>query len=123
MRWIGTFVSERPSIRMSPPWYWYSRLMQLNSVVLPAPLGPINPQMSPRSTSKLTLSSATMPPKRTDTPRTLSSALSPDEEALGLTGSAMFRLWARPLWPAARSRSGYRWASVIWQCALALSAE
>jgi hypothetical protein len=28
--------------------------MQLNSVVLPAPLGPINAQMSPCATSKLT---------------------------------------------------------------------
>ena len=79
MRWIGTLVSDWPSSRMSPAWYWYSRLMQLNSVVLPAPLGPIRPQMSPRSTSKLTLSSATMPPKRTDTPRTLSKELPPDD--------------------------------------------
>ena len=77
MRWIGTSLRLWPSSRMSPDWYWYSRLMQLNSVVLPAPLGPIRPQMSPRPTSKLTLSSATMPPNRTDTPRTLSNALPP----------------------------------------------
>ncbi len=77
MRWIGTSLRLWPSSRMSPDWYWYSRLMQLNSVVLPAPLGPISPQMSPRPTSKLTLSSATMPPNRTDTPRTLSNALPP----------------------------------------------
>ena len=69
---VGVLVIDLPSNRMSPAWYWYSRLRQLNSVVLPAPLGPIRPQMSPFFTSKLTPSSATMPPKRTVTPRTLS---------------------------------------------------
>ncbi len=70
--WVGVRVIELPSNRMSPSWYWYSRLMQLNKVVLPAPLGPISPQTWPRCTSKVTPSSATMPPKRTVTPRTLS---------------------------------------------------
>ena len=95
--------------------------MQLNSVVLPAPFGPIRPQISPRPTSNYTLSSATMPPKRTDTPRTLSRAAV--VEAFALTGSAMLWLWARTRRPASRSRSGYRWVPLIWQCALALSAE
>src|SRR5947208_3639269 len=48
--------------------------MQLNSVVLPAPLGPIRPTMRPGATSKETPSSATMPPKRTATSCTRSSA-------------------------------------------------
>src|SRR5438552_10244409 len=51
--------------------------MQLKSVVLPAPFGPISPAMRPGATSKDTPSSATMPPKRTDTSRTLSSGLAP----------------------------------------------
>src|ERR1700737_666643 len=38
--------------------------MQLKSVVLPAPLGPMSANTSPSSTSKLTLSTATKPPKR-----------------------------------------------------------
>src|SRR3954452_25109621 len=41
--------------------------MQLNSVVLPAPLGPISPHIWPRPTSKLGPSRATTPPKRTTT--------------------------------------------------------
>src|SRR5512139_3291397 len=48
--------------------------MQLKSVVLPAPFGPIRPTMRPASTSKETLSSATMPPKRTPTPSTRNNA-------------------------------------------------
>src|SRR3954470_15380567 len=48
--------------------------MQLKSVVLPAPLGPIRPTMRPGATSNDTPSSATMPPKRTATSCTRSSA-------------------------------------------------
>src|ERR1700722_11477680 len=44
------------------------RLTQLNSVVLPAPFGPIRPQICPALTSNETLSRATIPPKRTDNP-------------------------------------------------------
>src|SRR5713226_8707563 len=44
--------------------------MQLNIVVLPAPLGPMSANTSPSSTSKLTLSTATRPPKRFVTPLT-----------------------------------------------------
>ena len=38
--------------------------MQLNSVDLPQPFGPINPRISPSCTSKLTPSTAVMPPNR-----------------------------------------------------------
>src|SRR4051794_29129539 len=48
--------------------------MQLKSVVLPAPFGPIRPTMLPGATSNDTPSSATMPPKRTATSCTRSSA-------------------------------------------------
>ena len=48
--------------------------MQLKSVVLPAPLGPIRPQIAPGATSKLTSSRAVTPPKRIETPSTASSA-------------------------------------------------
>ncbi len=43
----------------------------LNSVVLPAPFGPITPSTSPAWTSSETPSSATTPPNRTVTSRTL----------------------------------------------------
>src|ERR1700687_3162603 len=48
--------------------------MQLKSVVLPAPLGPIRPQIAPRATSNETLSSAVTPPNRIVSPRTASRA-------------------------------------------------
>src|SRR5258708_12545757 len=48
--------------------------MQLKSVVLPAPFGPIRPTMRPGATSKETPSRATMPPKRTATSCTRSNA-------------------------------------------------
>ena len=41
--------------------------MQLNSVVLPAPFGPISPQISPVLIWQVTLSSARTPPKCTET--------------------------------------------------------
>jgi hypothetical protein len=44
--------------------------MTLNSVVLPAPFGPITPSTSPRWTSTDTFSSAVMPPNETVTSRT-----------------------------------------------------
>src|SRR3954462_1525927 len=47
--------------------------MQLNAVVLPAPLGPIRPTISNSLTSRLTSCSACRPPKRIDRPRTSST--------------------------------------------------
>jgi hypothetical protein len=41
------------------------RLIKLNTVVLPAPLGPIKVNTSPSLTSKLTLLTANTPPNRT----------------------------------------------------------
>ncbi len=49
------------------------RLTTLNIVVLPAPFGPMRPQMWPSSMLKLRRSSATMPPKRTVTSFTSSN--------------------------------------------------
>src|SRR6516165_5472511 len=65
--------------------------MQLNSVVLPAPFGPISPQMAPQATSKLTFSSAVTPPKRIETPSTARSPASgapPSLSAVPALGSA-----------------------------------
>ncbi len=98
---VGVLVIDLPSKRMSPAWYWYRRLRQLNSVVLPAPFGPIRPQMSPRRTSKLTPSSATMPPKRTVTPRTLSK------------GSALFDMGVRSRFSWLGARPGSESVRVI----------
>ena len=48
--------------------------MQLKSVVLPAPFGPIKPQIAPWATSKDTSWSAVTPPNRIVTPSTTSRA-------------------------------------------------
>jgi hypothetical protein len=48
--------------------------MQLKSVVLPAPFGPIRPQIAPRATSKETSRSAVTPPNRIVTPSTTNRA-------------------------------------------------
>ena len=52
---------------------WYSRLTQLNSVVLPAPLGPISAQIWPSSIVNERSASATMPPNSTRTSSTVSN--------------------------------------------------
>jgi len=49
---------------MSPLSSLYTPLMQLSSVVFPAPLGPMMPRISPFATEKVTPSSAATPPKR-----------------------------------------------------------
>ena len=77
MRCRGCSDKRCPSKWMDPVSQRYSRERQLNKVLLPAPLGPMRPRISPLRTSKLMPSSATMPPKRTDTFSRASSALSP----------------------------------------------
>ena len=52
---------SRPSSKMRPPSGGTTPVMQLNSVVLPAPFGPISPVMRPASTSRST-------PRRARTP-------------------------------------------------------
>src|SRR5690349_4846812 len=57
-----------PSSRTFPEFGVISPVIALNSVVLPAPLGPMSPVIRPGST-------ATWPPKRTVTSSTSSSAM------------------------------------------------
>src|SRR5260221_7699836 len=54
------------------------------SVVLPAPFGQISACTSPRSTSSVTSSVATTPPKRFETPRSSSMAASPEQSSNAL---------------------------------------
>src|SRR5260370_38609411 len=54
------------SLRRNPTWPAEGRkapVITLNSVVLPAPLGPMKPQISFSGTSKLTSRNAATPPK------------------------------------------------------------
>src|SRR5258707_4317099 len=56
------------------------------SVVLPAPFGPISACTSPRTTSRVTSSVATTPPKRFETPRSSSMAASPEQSGYTVRG-------------------------------------
>ena len=71
----GCFRSEAPSRSTVPESGVYRRVMTLKAVVLPAPFGPIRPEIWPSSTSNDTPSSATMPPKRRVTSRTSRRAI------------------------------------------------
>jgi hypothetical protein len=71
----GCFSSDTPSRSTSPESGRYSRVMTLNAVVLPAPFGPMRPDICPCSTSNDTPSRATMPPKRRVTSRTSRRAI------------------------------------------------
>src|ERR1019366_8344900 len=56
--------------RTVPESGWMKPEIRLNSVVLPAPFGPITARISPGETSKLTSSTAARPPNRLDRSRT-----------------------------------------------------
>ena len=62
MRFGFSPVMSRPANRTLPPLGAASPFSRLNSVVLPAPLGPMMPRISPSSTSKLTSWTAFSPP-------------------------------------------------------------
>src|SRR5262245_19144753 len=64
IRCAGWPAISAPAKRMEPDVGTRTPLSTLTSVVLPAPLGPINPRISPGSTAGETWSSATNPPKR-----------------------------------------------------------
>ena len=53
---------SRPSKRIEPPSIGWVPTIELNSVVLPEPFGPIRPTIWPSPTVRLTLSLATTPP-------------------------------------------------------------
>ena len=64
-----------PSNTIAPLVGRYRRLTQLNSVVLPAPLGPISAQIWPASIVNDRSASATMPPNSTRTSSTDNNAM------------------------------------------------
>src|ERR1700732_5322489 len=76
---------------------------RLKQVVLPAPLGPINAWIVPRSTRRLTSRTATKPANslvRPSVSRTMSSAI---ERA----NSPLARLLSQALWQRSRGRAAY----------------
>src|SRR5690606_26512056 len=65
-------VMSCPASMMRPAWGLYRPTSRLKRVVLPAPLGPIRPRMSPWATRNDTASTAFRPPKRRLVPSTVS---------------------------------------------------
>src|SRR4029450_9601099 len=86
MRCAGSPVMSRPSSRTRPSVGGSSPLTVLNSVVLPAPLGPMRPTISPAETFTLTPVSAARPPNRWLIP-TPSSTRPPCREPAGTLGT------------------------------------
>ena len=75
VRWYaGKPEISSPSNTIEPPSFRSDPEMQLISVVLPEPFGPIRPKRSPRAISTLTSDSAVKPPKCLETPLTRRSA-------------------------------------------------
>src|SRR5437764_7386759 len=68
-----------PLKRMRPVWVGSTPEIWPMSVVLPPPFGPISACTSPRTTSSVTSSVATTPPKRLETPRSSSMPALPEQ--------------------------------------------
>ncbi len=74
----GRWVTALPSMNTAPVFGRVRPEITLNSVVLPAPLGPMMPVTAPASAVRFTPVNAAMPPNSTETLRT-SSALAKAE--------------------------------------------
>src|SRR5690349_8351748 len=75
--WAGRSVTSNPRNRTRPSSGRRNPLMTSNSVVLPAPLGPMIPTISSSLTSIETSYNARIPPKLTETPSTSSMGFQP----------------------------------------------
>src|SRR5690349_622971 len=75
-RCVGSPVMSASSKRTRPAVGRSTPVSRLNNVVLPAPLGPISPRISPALTESVTLFTATSPPKRQVSPDASSNAIS-----------------------------------------------
>ena len=110
--WCGRApVTSLPSTKIRP---WLGSCMPvatLNSVVLPAPFGPMRPMICPSCRSRLTLLTAVRPPKRTVTSR--SSAAGRSGAVRGrrprAAGSARGPRTGWDCPPCAAARSGWSW--------------
>src|SRR6266508_6243008 len=71
----------RPSTSISPEVGRRNPVIRLNTVVLPAPLGPMSPRISPASTVKEKRSTARSPPKSRVRSLTVRSAMAPRSPA------------------------------------------
>src|SRR5277367_2899027 len=78
--WGGKAVTSSPKKRIVPEVGRKSPVMQLNSVVLPAPLEPSTARRSPGRTDKVTSVSAASAPNSRVTPRSSSALPAPTAE-------------------------------------------
>src|SRR3954469_21736496 len=105
--WCGASLpSERPSKDHVPVLGWSKPVSRLNSVVLPAPLGPIRPVMPPRCTSRWSTDTAVRPPNVRVTLSTTiagSGLATPTSQGRSLSAAWASRCGTRP---AADSRVG-----------------
>ena len=72
-RWDSRRPRRGGETPRGPARYWHGAGQQVEHRRLPAPFGPIRPTILPARTSKLTLFTATRPPKRLSTPCTEST--------------------------------------------------
>src|SRR3984957_6917215 len=84
--YVGSPNSTLPSNSISPSSGRNWPQTQLNRVVLPAPLGPTRPTLSPAQTSKVMACTALIPPKDLLTPEMLRSC------SISATGSSRHRV-------------------------------
>src|SRR5690606_32360642 len=84
MRYGGRPPTSRPSSRTDPSVGANSPAMTLNVVLLPEPLGPIRPRISPSASSKERFLTAVNPPKRLVSPCTESTQARPASLRVGM---------------------------------------
>ena len=85
-RWIFRPSIGSPASVAVPSSAGSTPFSTLNSVVLPAPFGPMMPRISPSATAKLTSLTALRPPKTRDRFSTFSSARARRARTAGVTG-------------------------------------
>src|SRR5262245_56418702 len=108
MRSGGNPVMSSPLKRIRPAEGRSTPVRQLKKVLFPAPFGPMMARISPRWISKLTLSSAVSPPKRTVRPSVHSTAVtSRPAPARAATSSDASAVMPPPTTRGAVSRSSY----------------
>src|ERR687894_409459 len=99
--WCGASMpSGRPSNDHVPVLGWSNPVSRLNSVVLPAPLGPIRPVMPPRCTSRWSTDTAVRPPNVRVTPSTTmagSGLATPTSHGRSLSAAWATRRGASPV--------------------------
>ena len=87
-------VTSTPSYMTRPAVGGRIPEMVSNSVVLPAPLGPIRPHTSPAKKSVLTSLTATTPPKRTVIPWVCRSGVRDSVSTVSTAATAPAYIWA-----------------------------